>query len=499
MYFSGISSIKVGMKHNLPIQQRQSHTQVHNPRPQFQSPAKAAKPKSVVPRLAFNQPPADQAGFVALLLQRLSWAHLGALVSQRPVGQRGRPAHQLSAAQLIVGVLFHYAVSWAGTLAQHLALLGLVGAESTLSERRQVLGWAPFERLLTQLLRPLAAPVAAAFYQGLRLVGIDGVDFSLPNTPQVQRQCKKGGNQYGRAAFAKLRCAALVELVSHNPLGACLGWRGESEWKLAPRVALHLPLGCLLLGDRLYGCGAFIWLLLPILHAGHSHFLLRVKSTLKVRQVLKRFRDGSRLVEIQAINPEDYHQVLGTMVVRQIVATVGRPGFRAQTVRLWTSLTDPRQAPALELVRLYTQRWEQELYFRELKYNLHINDLVQSQTPETAAQELAARIIATSFVAEVRSQLQPGEALSHRISFLKTWQTLEPLWLILLVCADLLTPEQQQAIVERFYRLAATYQMEPKRSRSCFRGMRQPLQPWPCKRNQSSVEGPITIGIQRNQ
>jgi hypothetical protein len=455
------------------------------------------KPKAVVPRLAFNQPPADGGGFVSLLLQRIGWEPLGARVNPKPQGQRGRPAHQLSAAQLIVGVLFHYAVSWIGTLAQHMALLGLPAAESTLSERRQVLGWAPFEWLLTQVLRPLAQPAAEAFYRGMRLVGMDAVDFSLLNTPAVQQQCKKGGNQKGRAAFAKLRCAVLVELITHNPLAACLGWQGESEWKLARGLARHLPLGCLLLADRLYGCGAFIWFLLPVLKACQGHFLLRVKSTLKVKRVLQRFRDGSRLVEVRALNPDNYHQVLGTVVVRQIQATVGRPGFRSETIRLWTSLLDPRQAPAWELVPLYAQRWEQELYFRELKYNLHINDVLQSQTPETAAQELAARIIASSLVAEVRAQLQPGEPLSHRISFLQTWQTLEPLWLILLVCADLLTPEQQQAIRQRLYDVAAQRVMAPKRSRSCFRGMRQPQQPWPRKRNQPSVEGPLKFNIVR--
>ncbi len=99
--------------------------------------------------------------------------------------------------------------------------------------------------------------------------------------------------------------------------------------------------------------------------------------------------------------------------------------------------------------------------------------------------------------AEVRAQLQPGEPLSHRISFLQTWQTLEPLWLILLVCADIITPQQQQAIRQRLYDLAAQRVMAPKRSRSCFRGMRQPQQPWPRKRNQPSVEGPVKFNIVR--
>ena len=95
-------------------------------------------------------------------------------------------------------------------------------AESTLSERRQTLPFEVFRELLKRMLRPIVGADAAASYRGLRLVAIDGVSFSLPNTEQVKRACKKGGNQRGRAAFAKLQCAALVELLMHNPLAAML-------------------------------------------------------------------------------------------------------------------------------------------------------------------------------------------------------------------------------------------------------------------------------------
>jgi hypothetical protein len=325
-------------------------------------------------------------------------------------------------------------------------------------------------------------------------VAIDGVSFSLANTEQVKKQCKKGGNQKGRAAFAKLQCSALVELMMHNPLAACVGENGQSEWKLALGLLVHLPEKCLLLADRLYGCGAFLLPLIEQLKQRNGRFLVRVKENLKVVRELKRYKDGSRLVEIKALDPSNHHRVIGTVEVREIYATVTRPGHRPVRIRLWTDLSCA-EASAQELVRLYMARWEQELYFRELKWHLNVNDLLCSQTPETAAQEVCAMIIGSSLIARERAKLKPGEPLQHRVSFIKTWETLEPLWLTLLLGADILSEDQKQQLCDRFYTLAARRVMAKKRNRSCPRVMRQPVQPWPKKRDQKSIEGPLQVAV----
>lgn len=431
---------------------------------------------------------------MTLLLNRIAWNELERLQARKH--KAGRPAHHLSRGQLLAAIVFHYTVTWAGTLAEHLFwLMGIEMSNGTLSERRQALPFVVFDELLRRLLCPLHLASAQAFYRGWRLVAIDGVSFSLPNTEQVQKQCRKGGNQKGRAAFAKLQCSALVELLMHNPLAARLGWNGESEWKLAQGLLEHLPTNCLLLADRLYGCGAFLVAAWQHLQKQNGHFLVRVKQGLKILREIQRLADGSRIVEIKALDPENPRKVAATLQVREIQATIQRKGYRTVHLRLWTSLLDGEQAPARELIQLYITRWEQELYFRELKSELGVNDLLQSQTPETAAQEVAAMIIGSSLIAEERSKLKPGEELGHRISFIKVWETLEPLWLTLLLGADILTETQKQQLVERFYGLASRRVMQKKRTRSCPRAMRQPIQPWPRKKNQKSSTDPITVSV----
>ncbi len=430
----------------------------------------------------------DGGGFLSLLLNRVDWVNLNSLQQRKHAA--GRPEHRLARGQLLAALIFHYTVTWAGTLGEHLSwLLGIRMSESSLSERRQALPFTVFEELLGRMLRPLSKPSSEAFYKGLRLSAIDGVKFSLVNSQAVRERGHRGKNSKGRHTFAGLRCAALIELISHNPLAARLSWTGDSEWKLAQPLLDQLPKQCLLLADRLYGCADFLLAAWVKLQPLGGHFLVRVKENLKIAREIKRLSDGSRIVEVK-------DSATGEILrVREIRATLHRDGYRPVPVRLWTSLMDEVQAPALELVQLYATRWEEELYFRELKRELKLNNVLYSQTPETAAQEVAAMIIGSSLIAEERSKLKPGECPTHRISFIKVWEILEPLWLTLRFGADILTDIQKQQLCDRFYQEASQRTMGKKRTRSCPRALRRPHRPWPKKNNQPSSNAPLTASI----
>ena len=438
----------------------------------------------------------DSSGFVRLFLQRICTQSLQELDGIRRHAA-GRKATKLSRTQLLIGLLFHFTLHLSGSLAEHLFLLtGIRMAQSSLSERRGALPFEVFKELLQRVLRPLGqgSEDRPGCYRGLLLVALDGVNFSLPNTPDVQARCRKGGNQRSRAAFAKLACAVLVELALHNPLAARVGLAGESEWCLAKQLLGQLPPHCLLLADRLYGCGAFVVAALAHLKEVSGHFLFRARGSIKAKR-LQRLKDGSWLVEIAALETGHRHRVAQRVVVREIYVRVRRGKNRPHRLRLWTSLLDETKYPAKELAQLYTQRWEQELYFRELKHQMGVNDLLKSQTLETAAQEVAAMIIVTSLVAEERSKLKTGEQLNTRISFIKTWEMLEPLWLTLSICSDLLSEDQKEQMAQRFRWVMSQLKMQKKRARSCPRVLRQPMQPWPRKKLQREHSGPISITV----
>ena len=345
---------------------------------------------------------------------------------------------------------------------------------------------------MRRVLRPKATKRhAAAFWRGWRVLALDGTQFSLTNTPQITRTIKKARTRRGRAAFAKMTTAVLLEVGLHNPLAAAIGRDGESEWALAQRLLAQLPKQALLLGDRLYGVAAFVAPARAACARVGSHFLLRASRSTKPR-LLRRLPDGTRLVAIALRARHNPTRILEWLEVREIRVRVGRPGHRTHELRLWTDLVDVETAPALELVQLYTQRWEHELYFRELKRQVRKTDLLQSHTVETAAQEIAALIVVSALLAAERLRVAGGPLPVLRVSFSKILELgIKPLWLWLELGEGVLTEDQLRTIMKRGYARMRRYVTPPRRARSYPRAVRQTVKPWPRLLRTHSVEGPF--------
>jgi hypothetical protein len=400
----------------------------------------------------------------------------------------------LPVADLVLGMVFHAVLS-AGDLAEHLRLLsGRAYAASTLAGRRAALPWQVWADLLRRALRPLAQRRRQphAFYRKWRLVAIDGTQFSLQNTPQNLRAFPKSKSRRGPAAFAKVSVSVLLEVGLHQPLAAAIARQGQSEWALSTSLLAQLGRDYLLLADRLYGCAAFAALALEQCRRGGGAFLVRVRTAIKAHR-RKRLKDGSWLVEIAVRDPQCSSRILRTITLREVIVRCARRGFRGQTLRLWTSLLDPKDAPALELAQLYARRWEHELYYRQMKRELRDSALLLSQTPETAAQELAAMILATSLLAHQRLQAGHADHPDHRISFLKTLELVRPLWIMLALAGEILSERQLRLLTERFAATVRTRHIQKKRHRSCRRALRQPVSKWPRMIDTLDVTGPILV------
>jgi hypothetical protein len=387
---------------------------------------------------------------------------------------RGGPKPKLSGNELVKSLVGH-ALEGCGTLGEAVKkVTGKRVSDGALSARRQGLAWDIFEGLLTLALRPRAKPQEhpGAFYKGLRLVGIDGSRFSVTNTPQVLKRLSKAATRRLRAAFAKVGVAVLMELGLHNPVAAVIGRDGESEMNLAKRLLGSLQKGWLLLADRYYGVGVFVWELLRLQAERGCEFLVRVKEKLKCR-LLEVLEDGSTLVELKI--PQGRKAL-----VREIRGRIRRRNGSWVSVRLWTSLLDAVRYPALEVLALYAQRWEIEIGYKELKVELRGGTLLSSHTVETAAQEIAALLLAQAILVKVRiaAGLQGGIQVL-RISFVKVLHLVRTFWLWASVSADLLGEQQLQVCVRRMFRMLAGAVSRPRRARSCPRAVRQPVCGWP--------------------
>ena len=431
--------------------------------------------KTVVPAATFKD----------LFREVFSWQFICGRL--RACGFRRRRPPEVSAPELICGLVFHV-VAGPGKLAAHVKqLTGKDVTDGALAQRRALLPLDIFEGMMSAALKPKANPAQHpdAFYHGLRLCGIDGSTFSVTNTPQVKKRMRKARSRRGRAAFPKVGVAVLVELGLHNPLAAALGPDGESEMVLAKRLVPAQPEKSLLISDRYYGIPA---LLVDLPAEGQRHFLVRVKANLK-RRLLQIYPDGSALVQIGAGEK--------TRQVREILARVQRGGGGAfTTVRLWTSLVDWQRYPAEELLALYGRRWEQEIFYKELKVDMRSTPYLQSHTPLTAMQEIAALILAYAVLVDYRIEASKlGEVGVLRISFLKTLHAVQGLWRFLEVSADLLGPDKIRLLLRRTLRQIADAAIPKRRKRSCPRALRQPVSSWPRLRKNSYRNGPIEYNV----
>jgi len=391
---------------------------------------------------------------------------------------------------LLPALTFHV-MQGAGTLAEHSAeLFADALSDSAWADRRARLPWDIFADLMRRVLRPKATRrQPAAFWRGWRLVALDGTTVSLTNTPQISATVEKARTRRGRAAFAKLTTAVLLELGLHNPLAAGIGRHGESEWALAHRLLAQLPKRALLLGDRLYGVAAFLVHARAACARVGSHFLIRASRSTKPR-VCRRLRDGTRVVAI-AVRASCHNptQIVDWLEVREIRVRVGRAGYRTHELRLWTSLLEVPTAPALELAQLYAQRWEHELYFRELKRVVRKTDVLQSHTVITGAQEIAALVLASAVLADERRRAA-GPLPALRVSLSKLLERcVKPMWFYLDLAPDILTERQIAEIVRRGYARARRYLTPPRRARTCPRAVRQPIQAWPRLLEPESLTG----------
>lgn len=405
------------------------------------------------------------------------------------LGPARRRPPKLLAPDLIAGLVFHFLAAQ-GRLSTHVQqLTGIDLSDAALSERRAALPFMIFEELLALALAPKAAPDLhpEAFYQGLRLCGLDGSSLPIANTPQVKGRMTKATSRRAKAAFARVGVAVLVELGLHNPLAASVGAQGQSEMSLAAPLLAKLPEQSLLIADRYYGVPKELVRFRELHPGGDRHFLTRVRGNLR-RRVLELYPDGSALVEICSGKQR--------MQVREIRGRVGRGPSRASEVRLWTSLRDWRAHPAAVLLALYGRRWEHEGFYRELKVDLRGAELVQSHTPETAAQEIAAFLLGYAMLVEQRMQAAAaGEVPVLRISFRQTLAVVRTLWTTLALTGDLLSQAEKRLVVQRALDQIAAQVSAPRRSRSCPRAVRQPVGSWPRLKRNTYQRSPVGITV----
>jgi hypothetical protein len=262
-------------------------------------------------------------------------------------------------------------------------LAGLVvpsPSEKALRDLRRRLGPAPLKAVFEVVAGPLGRPdTPGVCYRGLRTVVFDGCNsLRVPDTEANRSWLGRIRYRMGFAGYPTVRLMALVETGTRGLLGASLGSSADrDEASLARRLLPLLGPGMLVLLDRAFDATGF----LTDLHATGAHLLVRSKSTRKP-PVLKHLPDGSYLSNLNG---------LAVRVVDADVAVSGADGSHVvEQYRLITTLIDHHRHPAVEMVRLYHERWEVEIAFLALRHSLLDGHVLRSGDRHGLEQEIWA-------------------------------------------------------------------------------------------------------------
>jgi len=261
-------------------------------------------------------------------------------------------------------------------------------SKSAIFQARQRLGSEPLAALFERVAKPIGAEATPGVWlAGRRLVAVDGTCLDVADTAvNAEFFGRPGVNKGEQAAFPQARVVGLAECGTHAVFAAQVGRYSQSEVTLTESLVDRLEPGMLLLADR----GFFSYALWRKVIGTGADLLWRVrtdKAGPKPTHV-EDLPDGSWLAHLRRTTPAAARREK-PMLVRVVDYTVDDGRDNPTTYRLFTTLLDPAEVPAADLAAAYTQRWEIELTFDELKtHQRGPRTVLRSKSPDLVLQEI---------------------------------------------------------------------------------------------------------------
>jgi hypothetical protein len=284
-------------------------------------------------------------------------------------------------------------------------------------------------------------------WRGHRLCVVDGSTDSMPDTPElrehygVPRPCREG------LGFPMSHLMMLMDHRSGFLIDCHDAHVDTHDASVVSKVHQYLQPGDVLLGDSAFGSYVHFALLLqanmhaimPVHHGrivdftpGRPHVSMKknsyknsagkprsrwIKSLGKDDHLVEYFKPPSRP---DWMSQEQWEKLPPSIVMREIRRTVGRHGFRPITVTIATTLLDPEQYPAEELIELRLTRWMIETNLRHLKTTLGM-DVLKCKTVEGIRKERMMFLLVYNLIRRCMLRAARSQRVNvNRLSFADT-------------------------------------------------------------------------------
>ncbi|RON03734.1 IS4 family transposase, partial [Pseudomonas brassicacearum] len=325
------------------------------------------------------------------------------LSTQATIRRRRLPADQVL--WLVLGMaLFrdepvHEVARRLNICAQGLATDHLL-ARSGVTEARKRLGADPVEWLF----RKTGTQWASERYdndtwQGLQVFAVDGALLRTPDTPELRDHFGSGNTSTDRQTpFPMLRLVALMNVRSHLILDAQLSPYRRSEMRLADEFLQQVPDHSVTLFDKgFWGAD----LLLSLNNAGvNRHWLIPARNGL-VSEEIARYGKHDRLLRMK-VSPQARKRNPNLPLHWEVREVSYEVQGKLKTVM--TSLPVGTYSTKA-VAKLYQERWEIELGFRDIKSSMQQNAVtLRSKKIDLVYQEVWGLLLAYNVIRREASQ-----------------------------------------------------------------------------------------------
>ncbi len=371
-------------------------------------------------------------------------------------------------------------------LAGAVAGLGAVTPSSAaLTKARRRVGVAPLAVLFARVRGAQAAgSLPGAFRFGLRLVAWDATMLDVPDSPDNIAVFTRPRNGRTGGGFPQVRLLTLIEVGTHAVIDAAFGT--GSEQALARQVLPALGPGMLLLADRNFPG----WRMWRQAAATGADLLWRIKTSVHLPRV-GTFTDGSWLAVLPMPGRNGRCGVWVRVIDYRVHVTDRTGNTRVERFRLITTLTDPRVAPADQLVPCYHERWEAETGYQALKtHQRGPRRVLRSEQPDGINQEIYAYLITHQAVRQLMTDAAARAGLDpDRLSFTTALRlACRSVTNQLKVTARTLTAAVRECLQDR----------NTRRDRVGPRAVKRPVSPYKSKANanpQTSLNVTYTVAV----
>jgi DDE family transposase len=282
-------------------------------------------------------------------------------------------------------------------------------------------------------------------WRGRRTKLVDGLTFTMPDTPANQDRFPQQKTQAPGVGFPIARAVAVLSLATATLHDLALGpYEGKQtgETALLRSLLEGFEPGEIAVFDRYY-CS--FMMLAQFTRQG-------VDVCARLHQCRKDdLRHGQRLGPADRLvtwtrpkrpawmSQEQYQQIPETLTLRMIRFDITEPGRRDRTMTVVTTLIDPVAYPKEDLAALYAYRWNVELDIRHIKQTLGLDHL-GCKSPAMIERELWVTLLAYNLIRKV---IAAAAAIHNKqprqIGFTLACQSVLASWMLLAcgMCRDL--------------------------------------------------------------